>query len=98
VHGGQAHKSERFSGAQYKASKATGDLKKQGATFEPFAYVPLDGRAMSGKHGEKAVNRFASITASTGKHGHKRGEKSGGRGNATKTEQQSLGKRKRNSD
>ena len=84
---------QRFSGAQYKASKASGDLKKQEAKFEPFAYVPLDGRAMSGKHGEKAVIRFSSITASTDKHGRKRGEKSGGRGNASN--EKSLGKRKR---
>ena len=65
--------SARYSGAQYKASGGGGaggdggDKQRKGAKFEPFAYLPLDSRAMSGKHGSKSVARFAGVTASTSK-------------------------------
>jgi ribosomal RNA-processing protein 12 len=37
-------------GAAYKSRKAGGDVKKKGQKFEPYAFVPLDGRSYSKKN------------------------------------------------
>ena len=66
----------RHSGQQYRAAGG-GDTASRAAAFEPFAYVPLDPRAMSGKHGAKAVARFAGVTASTSKGGRSTSKREG---------------------
>ena len=61
-------KENRFSGSSFKGQGgAKGDVKRKDARFEPFAYVPLDAKAMSGKHGSKAVARFSGVMESTSK-------------------------------
>lgn len=37
------------SGAEFRSKKAGGDVKRKGATLEPYAYIPLDGRTLTGK-------------------------------------------------
>jgi hypothetical protein len=39
-----------FTGARFKSQKAGGDVRRKGDKFEPFAYVPLDPRALSSKY------------------------------------------------
>jgi hypothetical protein len=63
--GGTAH-----TGEAYRSRKAGGDVQPRGgAGVEPYAYVPLDARSMSGGGGGAAVDRFAAVVASTSKSG-----------------------------
>ncbi|CAE7236505.1 11435091, partial [Symbiodinium sp. KB8] len=59
----------RYTGAAFRSKKAKGDVQRKGSKFEPFAYVALDPRAMSGRGGAKSVARFHNVTASTMKRG-----------------------------
>jgi hypothetical protein len=99
--GGAGGASGRFSGQQYRADKggARGDKLQKDARFEPFAYVALDATQMSGKHGAKAVGRFAGVMGSTsqaGRSAHKRREHATGTGAAAGAGGRfSGGKRKR---
>ncbi|DAZ94614.1 TPA: LOW QUALITY PROTEIN: hypothetical protein N0F65_010553 [Lagenidium giganteum] len=45
-------------GREYKAKKAAGDMKKKGK-LEPYAYIPLDPKAMSKRHKRAAVDRYS---------------------------------------
>jgi len=58
-----------YSGATYRGKKAKGDVQRKGSKFEPFAYVALDPRSMSGRGGSKSIARFHDVTASTMKRG-----------------------------
>jgi hypothetical protein len=49
--------------------RGAGDARRRGQRLDPFAYVPLDPRALSGKHGARAVGRFAGVAGSTMKRG-----------------------------
>lgn len=48
-------------GAAYTSKKAGGDVKKKGQKYEPYAYVPLDGRAYSKKNRKNAVAQMSSV-------------------------------------
>uniref|UniRef100_A0A7S2SK72 TOG domain-containing protein n=1 Tax=Eucampia antarctica TaxID=49252 RepID=A0A7S2SK72_9STRA len=48
-------------GAAYKSKKAGGDVMKKGQKYEPFAYVPLDGKRYSKKHRNNAVAQMATV-------------------------------------
>lgn len=99
--------SARLSGSQYRSKPGTsGDTLRAGAKFEPFAYVPLDPRSMSGAAGSKSVGRFDGVTASTSHAGrtdrkqqraaHARGAGAGGSGSLRDAPGRSaLGKRRR---
>jgi len=52
---------QKFSGKRFASGKAGGDSIRKGQTVEPFAYVPLDPRAISGKGGSLAVKRFTDV-------------------------------------
>jgi ribosomal RNA-processing protein 12 len=54
-------------GSAYKAKKAGGDVKKKGQKYEPYAYVPLDGRAYSKKNRRSAIQQMASVVRKGGK-------------------------------
>lgn len=54
-------------GSAYKSKKAGGDVKKKGQKYEPYAYVPLDGRAYSKKNRRSAVEQMASVVRKGGK-------------------------------
>jgi ribosomal RNA-processing protein 12 len=54
-------------GASYKSRKAGGDVQKKGQKFEPYAFVPLDGRAYSKKNRRKAVEQMTSVVRKGGK-------------------------------
>ncbi|CAG9462050.1 unnamed protein product [Pedinophyceae sp. YPF-701] len=47
---------EHFSGEQFKARKASGDVKKKGGV-EPYAYWPLDRKALNARTGKKRQAR-----------------------------------------
>ena len=59
----QQKKGERKSGlgTAYKSKKAGGDVKKKGQQYEPYAFVPLDGRAYSKKNRRAAVEQMSSV-------------------------------------
>ena len=67
-------------GAQFKSKKAGGDVKKKGAKFEPYAYIPLDGKGYTKKHRGKTVEMMSNIVRTKGKGGKGGGERAGGRG------------------
>jgi len=48
-------------GSAYKSKKAGGDVKKKGQKYEPYAFVPLDGRAYSKKNRRDAVEQMSSV-------------------------------------
>ena len=48
-------------GAAYKSKKAGGDVKKKGQKYEPYAFVPLDGKRYSKKHRNNAVEQMESV-------------------------------------
>lgn len=39
---------DKYSGSSFKSKKASGDVTRKGQKLEPFAYIPLDAKAMSG--------------------------------------------------
>jgi hypothetical protein len=62
----QETQASRFSGAQYRSKPGSaGDSRRPDAKFEPFAYVPLDPRSISGSAGQKSIGRFDAVSAST---------------------------------
>jgi len=48
-------------GAAYKSKKAGGDVKKKGQKYEPYAFVPLDGRSYSKKNRRVAVEQMSTV-------------------------------------
>jgi ribosomal RNA-processing protein 12 len=54
-------------GAAYKAKKAGGDVKKKGQKFEPYAYVPLDGKSYSKKNRRATVEQMSTVVRRGGK-------------------------------
>jgi ribosomal RNA-processing protein 12 len=48
-------------GSRYKAKKAGGDMKKKGQTYEPYAYVQLDGRNYTKKNRRQALEQMDSV-------------------------------------
>ena len=57
----QGQQTARGPGAAYKSKKAGGDVKKKGQKYEPYAFVPLDGRAYSKKNRKNAVEQMSSV-------------------------------------
>jgi ribosomal RNA-processing protein 12 len=48
-------------GAAYKSRKAGGDVKKNGQKYEPYAYVPLDGKSYTKKNRSDTVERMSTV-------------------------------------
>lgn len=48
-------------GAAYKSKKAGGDVKKKDQKFEPYAFVPLDGKSYSKKNRKNAVEQMTTV-------------------------------------
>lgn len=57
------------SGAEFRSKKAGGDVKRKGAKLEPYAYIPLDGRTLTGKRsGGEALKQYEAVVgAGTGR-------------------------------
>ena len=59
-------------GASYQSKKAGGDVKKKGQMYEPYAYMPLDGRAYTKKHRRTAVEQMSTVVRNGGgSHGNR---------------------------
>lgn len=56
-------------GKAFKAKKAGGDIKKKGQQYEPYAFVPLDGRAYSKKNRRTTVEQMATVVRKKGGSG-----------------------------
>ena len=56
-------------GNEYASKRGRGDAQRKGQDLAPYAFLPLDPRAMSGKHGAKAVSQFSGVTKTTMKRG-----------------------------
>lgn len=54
-------------GAAYKSKKAGGDVKKKGQKYEPYAFVPLDGKSYSKKNRRKTVEQMGTVVRQSGK-------------------------------
>jgi ribosomal RNA-processing protein 12 len=63
----QGGKRGRDLGSSYKSKKAGGDVQRKGQKFEPYAYVPLDGRSYSKKNRRAAVDQMSSVVRTGGK-------------------------------
>ena len=57
-------------GAAYKSKKAGGDVRKKDHKFEPYAFVPLDGKKYTKKARGKTVEEMSTVVK--GKGGFKR--------------------------
>lgn len=57
----------RALGAAYKSKKAGGDVQKKGQKFEPYAFVPLDGKSYTKKNRRKAVESMSTVVRGSGK-------------------------------
>lgn len=92
---GAADTASRFSAAQFRGKHGS-DTRRSGAKFEPFAYVPLDPRSMSGAAGNKSVARFAEVTASTSHAGRQERRQAAARDGLREAPgRAALGKRRR---
>lgn len=60
VHVGQEQRGKKL-GAAYKSKKAGGDVKRKGQQFDPYAYVPLDGKSYTKKNRRRAVDQLDSV-------------------------------------
>ena len=56
--------SKNVLGTAYKSKKAGGDVKKKGQKYEPYAFVPLDGRSYTRKNRQAAVDQMSSVVRS----------------------------------
>ena len=65
-------------GAAFKSKKAGGDVKKKGDKFEPYAYIPLDGKNFTKKHKKGAVEAMSHVVRKAGKGGEGKGKGGGG--------------------
>jgi len=63
----QPVKRTRDLGSSYKSKKAGGDVKRKGQRFEPYAFVPLDGRSYTKKNRRAAVEQMSSVVRKGGK-------------------------------
>ena len=54
-------------GAAYKSKKAGGDVKKKGQKYEPYAFVPLDGKNYTKKNRRKTVEQMSTVVRQSGK-------------------------------
>lgn len=55
-------------GAEYRSKKAGGDVKRKGAKLEPYAYIPLDGRTLTGKKtGGEALKQYGAVVRAGGR-------------------------------
>jgi len=48
-------------GAAYKSKKSGGDVKKKGQKFEPYAFVPLDGKSYTKNNRRKAIESISTV-------------------------------------
>lgn len=70
-------------GAEFRSKKAGGDVKRKGATLEPYAYIPLDGRTLTGKKsGDTALRQYGAVVGTV--HGAKKGQQQRRRGGKQK--------------
>jgi len=53
-------------GAAYKSKKAGGDVQKKGQKYEPYAYVPLDGKSYTKKNRRTAVEQMSTVVKRKG--------------------------------
>jgi ribosomal RNA-processing protein 12 len=54
-------------GSAYKSTKAGGDVRRKNQTYEPYAFVPLEGRNFSKKNRGKSVEQMSSVVRQGGK-------------------------------
>lgn len=48
-------------GDAYRSKKAGGDVKRKGQKFDPYAYVPLDGKSYTKKNRRQAVEQLDTV-------------------------------------
>lgn len=63
----KTRKKRKELGAAYKSKKAGGDVRRKDQQYEPYAFVPLDGRAFSKKNRRSAVEQMSTVVRGKGK-------------------------------
>jgi ribosomal RNA-processing protein 12 len=54
-------------GAAYKSTRAGGDVMKKGQQYEPYALIPLDGRAYTKKNRRTTVDQMSTVVRGSSK-------------------------------
>ena len=57
----KSKRTEQSFGREFKAKRAGGDARYKGAKMDPFAYVPLDPRALNRRNRAGGAERFAGM-------------------------------------
>lgn len=60
AHGDHEQRGKKL-GDAYKSSKAGGDVRRKGQSFDPFVYLPLDGKNYSKKNRRFAVQQLDKV-------------------------------------
>jgi ribosomal RNA-processing protein 12 len=60
VHAGH-HQTSKKLGDAYMSKKAGGDVRRKGQKFDPYAYVPLDGKSYTKKNRRHAVEQLDTV-------------------------------------
>ena len=73
-------------GASFKSKRSGGDVRKKGAAYEPYAYIPLDGKGYTKRHRGRTVEMMGAVVRGKGakKKDRGAGERAGGRGRGNK--------------
>lgn len=59
-------------GAEFRSKKAGGDVKRKGAKLEPYAYIPLDSRTLTGKKSAgTALKQYDAVVGASARGGKK---------------------------
>ena len=63
----QDKRDKKALGSAFKSTKAGGDVRRKNQTYEPYAFVPLEGRNFSKKNRGKSVEQMSSVVRKGGK-------------------------------
>jgi len=73
IHRDTTREKQEDLGSEYKSKKAGGDMKRRGKP-DPYAYIPLDRRALNKRKAKKMAGQFNAVVRSA-KRGASRGSK-----------------------
>jgi ribosomal RNA-processing protein 12 len=63
----QDKRDKKALGSAFKSTKAGGDVRRKNQAYEPYAFVPLEGRNFSKKNRGKSVEQMSTVVRKGGK-------------------------------
>lgn len=60
---GRTAATAKTAGSDYKSNKATGDIKRKGSAYDPYAYIPLSRNSLNKRKRAKSAGQFKSIVS-----------------------------------